>query len=178
MNITSKNPIHKGKDIKEDKRAYLSSNNSSNISKRKKRKVAIATTNPKPSIYIADSSFICHILDNVRDISETMLVAILQFTIRHLSDYESFTKVMKSLLRAPFNGLFMSRSLRELTNPEVKVVLLYLRRALKFELLGGNQENGNNNSNSDDELSVDGDASVDTSISREDKVLPRVVAWC
>ena len=30
LNITSKNPIHKGKDIKEDKRAYLSSNNNSN----------------------------------------------------------------------------------------------------------------------------------------------------
>ena len=105
-----------------------------------------------------------------------MLVAILQFSIRYLDDSDSFTKVMNSILRAPFNGLFMSRSLKELTNPEVKVVLLYLRRGLKQALDGSPLD-------SDEEIDMDTDGEHEdidagTSIRRRDKILPRLVAWC
>eukprot|EP00944_MAST-04C_sp_MAST-4C-sp1_P011234 g11234.t1 len=127
-------------------------------------------------MYVADANFICHILDNVYDISETMLVAILQFSIRHLDDSDSFTKVMNSILRAPFNGLFMSRSLKELTNPEVKVVLLYLRRGLKQALDGSPLD-----IDKEIDMDTDGeneDVDAGTSIRRRDKILPRLVAWC
>ena len=165
--------------LKATKRSVGNSKN-----RKKKRKV----TNAKESnSYVADSHFICHILDNVYDISETMLVAILQFTIRRLSDSESFHTVMKSLLRAPFNGLFMSRSLRELTNPEVKIVLLYLKRALKLEIVGGKKETNASSSNQNKKKKSrrkglkgqdDNDTIIGTSISRNDQVLPRIVAWC
>ena len=165
--------------LKATKRSVGNSKN-----RKKKRKV----TNAKESnSYVADSLFICHILDNVYDISETMLVAILQFTIRRLSDSESFHTVMKSLLRAPFNGLFMSRSLRELTNPEVKIVLLYLKRALKLEIVGGKKETNASSSNQNKKKKSrkkglkgqdDNDTIIGTSISRDDQVLPRIVAWC
>ena len=79
-------------------------------SSRKRRRVSNAkkAVSSDRRIYVADANFICHILDNVYDISETMLVAILQFSIRHLDDSDSFESYELDN-RAPFNGFYGHR---------------------------------------------------------------------
>ena len=68
-----------------------------------------------------------------------------------------------------------------------KIVLLYLKRALKLERVGGRKETNESSSNQNKKKKSrrnglkeenDNDTIIGTSISRDDLVLPRIVAWC
>jgi hypothetical protein len=129
-----------------------------NAGSRKKQKMSGATA-ANSDVTVGDFSLqnvLELVLAQVSDIPETSLVEILQYGIRYL-DHEAFVPVMNRLLLAPFNAKFMSTCLGRLSNPEVRVILLYLRKTFKHVLKG-------------EEFVVRDHKS-------SDNILPRVIAW-